>query len=123
MRSLLFSHVIVSIAAMFKRKAFLHWYTGEGMDEMEFTEAEANMNDLLSEYQQYQVQYLLGFLLRVDLLLSHYRMRRSMTRWMMMQMISARRAPSTIRRRHWLQNDFPLASSKLSFARESDFPF
>ena len=30
------------------------WYTGEGMDEMEFTEAESNMNDLVSEYQQYQ---------------------------------------------------------------------
>ena len=28
--------------------------TGEGMDEMEFTEAESNMNDLVSEYQQYQ---------------------------------------------------------------------
>lgn len=41
-------------AAMFRRKAFLHWYTGEGMDEMEFTEAESNMNDLVSEYQQYQ---------------------------------------------------------------------
>ena len=27
---------------MFRRKAFLHWYTGEGMDEMEL------------EYQQYQ---------------------------------------------------------------------
>jgi tubulin beta len=40
--------------AMFKRKAFLHWYTGEGMDIMEFTEAESNMNDLVSEYQQYQ---------------------------------------------------------------------
>eukprot|EP00630_Chrysocystis_fragilis_P002066 CAMPEP_0197395638 /NCGR_PEP_ID=MMETSP1165-20131217/7186_1 /TAXON_ID=284809 /ORGANISM="Chrysocystis fragilis, Strain CCMP3189" /LENGTH=445 /DNA_ID=CAMNT_0042921405 /DNA_START=57 /DNA_END=1394 /DNA_ORIENTATION=- len=40
--------------AMFRRKAFLHWYTGEGMDEMEFTEAESNMNDLISEYQQYQ---------------------------------------------------------------------
>jgi tubulin beta len=39
---------------MFRRKAFLHWYTGEGMDEMEFTEAEANMNDLVAEYQQYQ---------------------------------------------------------------------
>ena len=39
---------------MFKRGAFLHWYTGEGMDEMEFTEAESNMNDLVSEYQQYQ---------------------------------------------------------------------
>ena len=32
----------------------MHWYTGEGMDEMEFTEAESNMNDLISEYQQYQ---------------------------------------------------------------------
>jgi len=39
---------------MFRRKAFLHWYTGEGMDEMEFTEAESNLNDLVSEYQQYQ---------------------------------------------------------------------
>merc|ERR1711865_253897 len=27
---------------------------GEGMDEMEFTEAESNLNDLVSEYQQYQ---------------------------------------------------------------------
>lgn len=25
-----------------------------GMDEMEFTEAESNMNDLVSEYLQYQ---------------------------------------------------------------------
>jgi len=41
-------------AAMFSRKAFLHWYTGEGMDEMEFTEAESNMQDLIAEYQQYQ---------------------------------------------------------------------
>merc|ERR1711862_122872 len=37
--------------AIFRRKAFLHWYTGEGMDEMEFSEAESNMNDLVSEYQ------------------------------------------------------------------------
>ncbi|CAD5320372.1 unnamed protein product [Arabidopsis thaliana] len=26
----------------------------EGMDEMEFNEAESNMNDLVAEYQQYQ---------------------------------------------------------------------
>ncbi|KAI5923792.1 tubulin beta-1 chain [Camillea tinctor] len=39
---------------MFRRKAFLHWYTNEGMDEMEFTEAVSNLNDLISEYQQYQ---------------------------------------------------------------------
>ena len=31
-----------------------HDIAGEGMDEMEFTEAESNMNDLVSEYQQYQ---------------------------------------------------------------------
>ncbi|KAJ6968784.1 hypothetical protein NC653_036680 [Populus alba x Populus x berolinensis] len=43
-----------TFTAMFRRKAFLHWYTGEGMDEMEFTEAKNNMNDLVSEYQQYQ---------------------------------------------------------------------
>ena len=29
-------------------------FSQEGMDEMEFTEAESNMNDLVSEYQQYQ---------------------------------------------------------------------
>lgn len=40
--------------SMFRRKAFLHWYTGEGMDEMEFTEASSNMSDLIAEYQQYQ---------------------------------------------------------------------
>ena len=32
----------------------MHWYTEEGMDEMEFVEAESNMNDLVSEYLQYQ---------------------------------------------------------------------
>ncbi len=51
----LFKRISEQFTAMFRRKAFLHWYTGEGMDEMEFTEAESNMNDLVSEYQQYQV--------------------------------------------------------------------
>jgi len=50
----LFKRVGEQFTAMFRRKAFLHWYTGEGMDEMEFTEAESNMNDLVNEYQQYQ---------------------------------------------------------------------
>ena len=50
----MFKRVADQFTAMFRRKAFLHWYTGEGMDEMEFTEAESNMNDLVSEYQQYQ---------------------------------------------------------------------
>jgi tubulin beta len=50
----LFKRIGSQFSAMFRRKAFLHWYTGEGMDEMEFTEAESNMNDLVAEYQQYQ---------------------------------------------------------------------
>jgi tubulin beta len=49
-----FRRISERFTALFRHKAFLHWYTGEGMDEMEFTEAESNMNDLLSEYQQYQ---------------------------------------------------------------------
>ena len=50
----LFKRVGEQFSAMFRRKAFLHWYTGEGMDEMEFCEAESNMKDLISEYQQYE---------------------------------------------------------------------
>jgi len=50
----MFKRISEQFTLMFRRKAFLHWYTGEGMDEMEFTEAESNMNDLVSEYQQYQ---------------------------------------------------------------------
>ena len=50
----LFKRVSDQFTVMFRRKAFLHWYTGEGMDEMEFTEAESNLADLISEYQQYE---------------------------------------------------------------------
>ncbi len=35
---------------MFRRKAFLHWYLSEGMDDMEFTEYESHLNDILCEY-------------------------------------------------------------------------
>ncbi|KAI4320942.1 hypothetical protein MLD38_034374 [Melastoma candidum] len=50
----MFRRVSEQFTVMFRCKASLHWYTGEGMDEMEFTEAESNMNDLVAEYQQYQ---------------------------------------------------------------------
>lgn len=53
----IFRRISEQFTVMFRRKAFLHWYTGEGMDEMEFTEAESNLNDLISEYQQYQVLF------------------------------------------------------------------
>ena len=50
----IFKRVGEQFSAMYRRKAWVHWYTGEGMDEMAFTESESNMNDLVSEYQQYQ---------------------------------------------------------------------
>ena len=50
----MFKRVSEQFTLMFRRKAFLHWYTGEGMDEMEFTEAESNLSDLVTEYQNYQ---------------------------------------------------------------------
>jgi len=49
----IFQRIQTQFSSMFERKAFLHWYTGEGMDEMEFTEAESNVIDLIAEYQQY----------------------------------------------------------------------
>ncbi|CAG5128378.1 unnamed protein product [Candidula unifasciata] len=38
----LFKRVSDQFAAMFRHKAFLQWYTLEGMDEMELTEAKSN---------------------------------------------------------------------------------
>ena len=50
----LFKRITEGFRFMMRKKAFLHLYTAEGMEEMEFLEAEANVNDLVSEYQQYQ---------------------------------------------------------------------
>jgi len=50
----LFKRFSSQFHAMFRRKAFLHSYISEGMEELEFTEAEANMSDLIGEYQQYE---------------------------------------------------------------------
>ena len=49
-----FSHVSEQFEVMFRRRAYLYWFTSEGMDEMEFTEASSNLADLITEYQQYQ---------------------------------------------------------------------
>ncbi|XP_033338103.2 tubulin beta-1 chain [Megalopta genalis] len=39
---------------MLKKKAYIHWYTAEGMDESEFTDVQGKMRDLIAEYQQQQ---------------------------------------------------------------------
>ncbi|VVT51767.1 uncharacterized protein SAPINGB_P003206 [Magnusiomyces paraingens] len=50
----LLSRISDQFSLMFKRKAFLHWYTNEGMELAEFGEASSNLKDLILEYQQYQ---------------------------------------------------------------------
>lgn len=50
----LFTRVQEQFALMFRRKAFVHSYLEEGMDLMEFSEAESNLLDLVTEYQQYE---------------------------------------------------------------------
>jgi tubulin beta len=50
----MFKRISEKFSAMFSRRAFVHWYVDNGMDPQEFSEAEANVKDLISEYQQYQ---------------------------------------------------------------------
>ncbi|KAL5103898.1 hypothetical protein TcWFU_004735 [Taenia crassiceps] len=49
-----FRRMCDQFAIMLKKRAFIHWYTAEGMDEAEFDEAFTNVNDLIGEYQQYE---------------------------------------------------------------------
>jgi len=46
--------VRAQFADMYRRRAFVHWYHGEGMDDAEFQQAESTLADLHDEYQQYQ---------------------------------------------------------------------
>merc|ERR1712087_514015 len=50
----IYQRLVNQFGQMYKRKAFLHWYIGEGMDEMEFQEADRNLRDLITEYQDKQ---------------------------------------------------------------------
>jgi len=51
----LFKRVAAQFSAMYRRRAFIHWYLEEGMAEEEFSEAESNVHDLISEFQQYEI--------------------------------------------------------------------
>ncbi|CAH2353145.1 tubulin beta chain [[Candida] railenensis] len=50
----LFIRVGDQFRAMFRKRAFILTYTSMGMDEIDFIEAEYNINDLISEYHQDQ---------------------------------------------------------------------
>lgn len=44
-------NVLNNFEKMYARKAYVHWYTQEGMDVQEFDEAMNNLRDLVSEYE------------------------------------------------------------------------
>lgn len=50
----MFKRVQQQFTLMFKRKAFLHWYTNEGVEENEFQESESNLISLVKEYSDYE---------------------------------------------------------------------
>lgn len=50
----LFKRISKQFTTLLRKKECLNLYTDEGMDVMEFTEAQNNMKDLVSEYQQFQ---------------------------------------------------------------------
>ena len=50
----LFKRVDSAFTLMFRKRAYVHWYTGEGMYESEFYDAQSNVQELIYEYQQYQ---------------------------------------------------------------------
>lgn len=49
-----FKKILNIFSGMFEKRAYLHWYTNEGMELNQFSEAKNNVNDIVSEYQQYQ---------------------------------------------------------------------
>jgi tubulin beta len=53
----MFKRISDHFTVAFRSKKFLHWYTIEGMDEMEFTEAESSLNVLISEYPRMQASF------------------------------------------------------------------
>jgi len=49
-----FQRIWENFHKLFEKKAFLHWYKGEGMHEMEFVDAESEIKDLIMEYFEKQ---------------------------------------------------------------------
>lgn len=49
-----FERIWESFRKLFEKKAFLHWYQGEGMHELEFVDCESQIKDLIIEYFEKQ---------------------------------------------------------------------
>ncbi len=50
-----FKRILDRFSIMLRRKAFIHWYTAEGIEEDEFTAAQNAVANLIDEYEQQQI--------------------------------------------------------------------
>merc|ERR1712113_406968 len=50
----LFRRITSEFDRMYRRNAFVQWYINEGMDRMELSNAFANVEDVIADYNQYQ---------------------------------------------------------------------
>lgn len=55
--NVMLGRVLSQFNSMFDRKAYLHWYEGEGMEAQEFQIARENVQGLIDEYQQFDETY------------------------------------------------------------------
>ena len=54
--------MVESFQSMFKKRAFIHWYLNEGMEEDEFTQAANSCMEMVTEYQMQEVDgYFVSF--------------------------------------------------------------
>lgn len=53
---ILFKRLVCQYQSMFHKRAFIHWYTGEGMEEQEFCDAEQDLQSLIDEYNSCETQ-------------------------------------------------------------------